>query len=152
LPALFGQRARAVFLRSAFTCRMGFLRSHKHLFASGPESIEPLRNYGRENGQLLGLDRAPEVRTCAPSSKRLAEQEQVFPAAQRVDAGASEEAAILRLACVSGHRRKTEARRPLPKLAMSFVNAIEAFSQHRFGALPARGDFSQSRPGVQERR
>jgi hypothetical protein len=93
-------------------------------------------NYGRENGQLLGLDRAPEVRTCAPSSKRLAEQEQVFPALNEWMLDASEEAALLRLACVSGHRRKTEARRPLPKLAMSFVNASRRFPNT--GLAPSR--------------
>ena len=42
------------------------------------KSIEALRYYAPEVGKLLGVDRAPEVRTLRSKVKHLANQEQAF--------------------------------------------------------------------------
>jgi hypothetical protein len=108
----FGVRTVASFRQILSTAR-GLLWSQDDLSASGLhgaarlKSIEALRYYAPgEWGKLLGLDRAPEVRTLRVKVKTLADQNQAFSWSSELCkewmAEAPQEAAVL---YVDGHVR-----------------------------------------------
>jgi hypothetical protein len=125
LPAGF-YGLTSIFLLLAFTA-LGRLRS-----------IEALRYYAPgEWGKLLGLDRAPEVRTLRIKLKHLADQDRRFPWSSTLCKEwmleAPEEAAV---PYVDGHVRVYQARRRSCPSTTSHANAYVSVPPPTIGSTP----------------